>query len=261
VSNLESLYQEIILEHNRRPRNYRVMEGADRVVEGRNPLCGDALTLWLKFAGDVVADASFQGTGCAISRASASLMTEAVKGKTRRQAEALFDQFHELVTGKLDVEQNAEAKKALGSLRALGGVARFPVRVKCASMAWHALRSALGDGGARSPSVTDDRFESVANVTDLPEGSLLGVRTNSGDEVCLFNYRGTIGAVHNVCTHAEFPMSDGTLTSDGCLECVWHGAQYSCLTGEVKRGPAVDALPVYEVRVKDGKIQVGGRRT
>ncbi|HZI43157.1 MAG TPA: SUF system NifU family Fe-S cluster assembly protein, partial [Gemmatimonadaceae bacterium] len=138
MSNLDALYQELILEHNRRPRNYRVMEGANRVVEGRNPLCGDALTLWLKMDGDVVSDASFQGSGCAISRASASLMTQAVKGKTRAEAEELFTRFHDLVTGKLDIEKDAGAKKSLGSLRALGGVSRFPIRVKCASMAWHA---------------------------------------------------------------------------------------------------------------------------
>jgi nitrogen fixation NifU-like protein len=147
MSNLDALYQELILEHNRRPRNYRVMEGADRVVEGRNPLCGDALTLWLKMDGDRVSDASFQGSGCAISRASASLMTEAVKGKTRAEADALFERFHDLVTGKLHIEADPEAKKALGPLRALGGVSRFPIRVKCASMAWHALRSALAGGG------------------------------------------------------------------------------------------------------------------
>ena len=147
MANLDALYQELILEHNRRPRNYRVMEDADRVVEGHNPLCGDALTLWLKLEGNRVTDASFQGSGCAISRASASLMTEAVKGKTRTEAEALFERFHNLVTGKLDVEADPEAKKALGSLRALGGVSRFPIRVKCASMAWHALRSALNGGG------------------------------------------------------------------------------------------------------------------
>jgi nitrogen fixation protein NifU and related proteins len=261
MSNLDSLYQEIILEHNRRPRNFRVMEGADRVVEGRNPLCGDALTLWVRFDGDVVVDASFQGSGCAISKASASLMTEAVKGKTRAQAGELFARFHELVTGKLDVESDAEAKRALGSLRALGGVARFPVRVKCASMAWHALRAALEGGTPGSERAPDDGFETVAALADVPEGSLLGVRTRAGDDVCVFNYRGTIGAVHNVCTHAEFPISDGTLTNDGCLECVWHGARYSCLTGEVRRGPAIDPLPVYEVRVVDGKIQVGGKRS
>jgi nitrogen fixation NifU-like protein len=150
MSNLDALYQELILEHNRRPRNFRTMENADRVVESHNPLCGDALTLWLKLEGDRVADASFQGSGCAISRASASLMTEAVKGKTRSEAEELFTQFHELVTGKLDVETNPAVKKNLGSLRALGGVSRFPIRVKCASMAWHALRSALSGSGGGS---------------------------------------------------------------------------------------------------------------
>src|SRR5436305_13217045 len=115
MANLEALYQELILEHNRRPRNYRTMDGADRVVESHNPLCGDALTLWVKLDGDRVSDASFQGSGCAISRASASLMTEAVKGKTRSEAEELFTRFHDLVTGKLDVEADAAAKEALGS--------------------------------------------------------------------------------------------------------------------------------------------------
>src|ERR671939_99346 len=98
MSNLDALYQELILEHNRRPKNYRVMEDADRVVESRNPLCGDALTLWIKLDGDRVADASFQGSGCAISRASASLMTEAGKGKTRSEVERLQQQIHRLLT-------------------------------------------------------------------------------------------------------------------------------------------------------------------
>ena len=157
MANLDALYQELILEHNRRPRNYRAMQGADQVVESHNPLCGDALTLWVKLDGDRVAEATFQGSGCAISRASASLMTEAVKGKTRLEAEELFTAFHDLVTGKLDVEADASVKQRLGSLRALGGVSRFPIRVKCASMAWHALRSALrGEGnGARGASVTE----------------------------------------------------------------------------------------------------------
>jgi nitrite reductase/ring-hydroxylating ferredoxin subunit len=119
----------------------------------------------------------------------------------------------------------------------------------------------LGAGADASSDPSDERFETVADTQDLPDGSVLGVRTKAGDDVCLFNYRGTIGAVHNVCTHAEFPISDGTLTNDGCLECVWHGARYSCLTGEVRRGPAIDPLPVYEVRVVDGKIQVGGRKS
>ena len=143
MSSLDALYQEIILEHNRRPRNYRPMECADRMVEGRNPMCGDALTLWVKLDGERVADVSFQASGCAISKASASLMTAAVKGKTRAEAEQLFEQFRALVTGRLDPESDVELKQSLGSLRALGGVARFPSRVKCASMAWHALHSAL----------------------------------------------------------------------------------------------------------------------
>ena len=151
MANLDALYQEIILEHNRRPRNFRAMENADRTVEGRNPLCGDALTLWVKLEGDRVADVSFQGSGCAISKASASLMTDAVKGKSRQEAEALFHRFHALVTGKLDPEADLAAKQSLGSLRALGGVARFPIRVKCASLAWHALRSALGEQREAKP--------------------------------------------------------------------------------------------------------------
>ena len=103
-------------------------------------------------------------------------------------------------------------------------------------------------------------FETVASVEELPEGSLLAVRTAAGDEVCLFNYRGRIGAVRNVCTHAEFPLSDGTLDRDGTIECVWHGARFFCLTGEVRRGPAIDPVAVYEVRVEDGKVQVGGKK-
>ena len=150
MTNTDALYQEIILEHNRKPRNFREMPDANRTVEGRNPLCGDALTLWMKVSGDENADVSFKGQGCAISKASASLMTSAVKGKTRAEAQELFDQFHQLVTGKL-----AESdQKSLGSLRAFAGVARFPLRVKCASLAWHAMRSALA-GDAQTVS-TDD---------------------------------------------------------------------------------------------------------
>jgi nitrogen fixation NifU-like protein len=146
MANLDALYQEMILDHNRRPRNYRAMVDADRTVEGRNPLCGDEVTLWVKLDGDRVSDASFQARGCAISRASASLMTAAIKGKTVAEAEELFDRFHELVTGKLDP---SSARASLGSLVALGGVAKFPQRVKCASMAWHALHSALAAAGGR----------------------------------------------------------------------------------------------------------------
>ena len=135
----EALYQELILEHNRKPRNFREMPDADRTIEGRNPLCGDSLTLWVKLENDAIVDVSFKGQGCAISKASASLMTAAVKGKTRAEAEDLFDRFHQLVTGTLPESE----QQSLGSLRALGGVSRFPLRVKCASLAWHALHSAL----------------------------------------------------------------------------------------------------------------------
>src|SRR3954467_1156947 len=135
----EALYQEIILEHNRKPKNFREMENADRTIEGRNPLCGDALTLWVKLDDDAITDVSFKGQGCAISKASASLMTAAVKGKTRAEAEQLFGRFHQLVKGELPENEQA----SLGSLRALGGVSKFPLRVKCASLAWHALHSAL----------------------------------------------------------------------------------------------------------------------
>lgn len=144
---LEALYQEIILDHNRKPRNFRVMADASRKVEGSNPLCGDQITLWVRLDGDRVADISFQGVGCAISKASASMMTAAVKGKTIDETRALAEHIHALVTGKLDVEAEREA---LGSLAALSGVSKFPIRVKCASLPWHALRSALDepDGSA-----------------------------------------------------------------------------------------------------------------
>jgi nitrogen fixation NifU-like protein len=143
MSNLEALYQEVILDHNRKPRNFREMENADRRIEGRNPLCGDEITLWVKLDGDTVADVSFKGTGCAVSKSSASLMTSSVKGKTVDETLALFDRFHQMITGKL---ADGERQK-MGSLAALGGVARFPIRVKCASLAWHALKSAVQGGG------------------------------------------------------------------------------------------------------------------
>jgi len=135
---LEELYQSIILDHNRRPQNFRAMADSTAHADGVNPMCGDQLTVWLKMNGDVVEDVSFQGQGCAISKASASLMTQIVKGKTREQAEQVFESFHGLVTGHGGGEN-------LGSLKAFSGVSRFPLRVKCATLAWHALRSALGD--------------------------------------------------------------------------------------------------------------------
>jgi 3-phenylpropionate/trans-cinnamate dioxygenase ferredoxin component len=103
-------------------------------------------------------------------------------------------------------------------------------------------------------------LEQLANVADLPEGTLLGVRNGAGEEICLFNHRGTIGAVGDVCTHAEFLMSDGVLRGDGTIECAWHGARFQCRSGAVCRGPAVDPLPVYDVRVEGGRVLVGRRR-
>jgi len=165
---LEELYQSVILDHNRRPRNHREMEIADARAEGRNPLCGDEVTVWVRLDGDTIADISFKGAGCAISRASASIMTTAVKGHTIAEAEALFERFHELVTTRpvapgegvgrqpptradspaLLADVRAPDAADLGALAVFSGVSRFPVRVKCASLSWHTLRSALRDGAA-----------------------------------------------------------------------------------------------------------------
>jgi nitrogen fixation NifU-like protein len=139
MSSLSELYQNVILEHNRSPRNFRPMDGADRTAEGHNPLCGDQVTVWLRLDGDVISDVSFQGMGCAISRASASLMTTAVKGKSRAEAAVLFERFHRLVTGTLDPSES----ETLGKLAVFSGVSAFPVRVKCASLSWHTLKAAL----------------------------------------------------------------------------------------------------------------------
>lgn len=138
MSSLAELYQNVILEHNRSPRNYRVMEHPDRRAEGHNPLCGDQITVWLKLDGDVISDVSFHGMGCAISRASASLMTTTVKGRSREEAERIFERFHGLVTGAADVEA-----ETLGKLAVFSGVSAYPTRVKCASLPWHALKVAL----------------------------------------------------------------------------------------------------------------------
>ena len=135
---LRDLYQETILEHSKRPRNYRVLEAANRTAEGFNPLCGDHFTVYVELADGHIRDISFQGSGCAISKASASMMTQAVKGKRAEQAEELFSKFHHVVTGK-----NGGGKDELGKLAAFAGVSEFPVRVKCATLAWHALHAAL----------------------------------------------------------------------------------------------------------------------
>ena len=136
---LRDLYQEVIFDHNRSPRNFRVMEDANRKVEGFNPLCGDRLTLFLKIKDGIIQDASFQGSGCAISTASVSLMTEIVKGKTEQEAMDLFEKFHKMTTGK-DEDVSMEA---VGKLAVLAGVREYPARVKCATLAWHTLDAAI----------------------------------------------------------------------------------------------------------------------
>ncbi len=137
---LRELYQEIILDHNKAPRNFRRMEGATRRVEGYNPLCGDHYTVYVKVEGDTIVDVSFEGAGCAISKASASVMSAMVKSRTVAQAEELFEEFHRLVKGELHGEEDVER---LGKLAAFAGVSEFPARVKCASLAWHTLHTAL----------------------------------------------------------------------------------------------------------------------
>ena len=139
MARINALYQDMILDHNRAPQNYRALANANRKVEGNNPLCGDRLTVWLRMEEGVIADVTFQGLGCAISMASASLMTSAVKGKTREEAEALFDRFHRLITGSA----NEGEEEALGKLAVFSGVSEFPIKVKCASLSWHALKAAL----------------------------------------------------------------------------------------------------------------------
>jgi nitrogen fixation NifU-like protein len=152
MKGLSTLYQDMILDHNRSPQNYGRMAEANRRVEGNNPLCGDRLTVWLRMEGDTIEDAAFEGSGCAISKASASLMTAAVKGKTRKEAKDLFDQFRRLVTGKLPP---AEAR-GLGKLAVFSGVSEYPVRVKCASLSWHAMNAALDKPEAVISTESDD---------------------------------------------------------------------------------------------------------
>ena len=142
-SELSDLYQEVVLDHGKRPRNFGPLEGATHHAEGLNPLCGDHFTVYAKVDGGVVREAKFEGSGCAISKASASVMTGVVKGKTAEEIERIFDRFHRLVTegpGAGDAEE-------LGKLAVFGGVHEYPTRVKCASLAWHALRAALDGQG------------------------------------------------------------------------------------------------------------------
>jgi nitrogen fixation protein NifU and related proteins len=140
MPDLRELYQEVILEHSKAPRNYRELKNADLKAEGFNPLCGDRFTVYLQMQGDSIHDIGFQGSGCAISKASASMMTQRLKGKTKEQAKQLFELFHETVTGKAPKNGNRED---LGKLAVFSGVSEFPTRVKCATLAWHALQAAL----------------------------------------------------------------------------------------------------------------------
>ncbi len=150
-SELADLYQEVVLDHGKRPRNFGPLEGATHQAEGLNPLCGDHFTVYAKVDGGVVREARFEGSGCAISKASASVMTGVVKGKTPEEIERIFERFHRLVT-EGPAEGDADAEE-LGKLAVFGGVHDYPTRVKCASLAWHALRAALG--GAREPVSTE----------------------------------------------------------------------------------------------------------
>jgi nitrogen fixation protein NifU and related proteins len=147
MSSLDGLYQEVILDHTKRPRNFRVIEGANRKAEGYNPLCGDKVTVYLNIVDGKISDISFQGSGCAISTASASLLTETLKGKTEAEVEALFDSFHDLVTkGQVAGRDSPD----LGKLEVFSGVSEFPARVKCATLSWHTLRAALAKTKAES---------------------------------------------------------------------------------------------------------------
>ena len=142
MSDLRDLYQEVILDHSKKPRNFRSMTDPTRRAEGYNPLCGDRETVFVDMDGDVVKDVSFQGAGCAISTASASMMTESVKGRTRAEAESLFERFHDLIVGK------GGESPDLGKLAVFSGVREYPVRVKCATLPWHTLKAALAENGA-----------------------------------------------------------------------------------------------------------------
>ena len=142
MSELSELYQQVILDHNKKPRNFQKLEDANHVAEGFNPLCGDHLTVYLNLDGETVKEIAFEGSGCAISKAAASMMTQAVKGKEKSEAERLFKEFHKMVTGELNEE---DEENELGNLKIFAGVREFPVRVKCATLPWHTLHAALNN--------------------------------------------------------------------------------------------------------------------
>jgi nitrogen fixation protein NifU and related proteins len=147
MSELDELYQEVILDHNRSPRNYRAMANANRKAQGYNPLCGDHVTVYLNLEEGIIKDISFQGSGCAISKASASMMTAELKGKTEAEAKELFENVHKMLTGESN-KNGPQGGRAVGKLMILSGVCKFPTRVKCASLAWHTVNSALKGGEA-----------------------------------------------------------------------------------------------------------------
>lgn len=140
MSELSELYQQVILDHNKKPRNFHKLETANRTAEGYNPLCGDQLVVYMQLEDEAIKDISFEGSGCAISKAAASMMTQSVKGKTKQEAETLFNEFHRMVTGELDEESEPNH---LGRLTIFAGVRDFPARVKCASLSWHTMHAAL----------------------------------------------------------------------------------------------------------------------
>jgi len=161
MSELSELYQQVILDHNKKPRNFQKLAGANRVSEGFNPLCGDQLTVYMLMEEGLVRDLSFVGTGCAISKAAASMMTQAVKGRTREEAQVLFEEFHRMVTGELDVE--AEPNQ-LGRLKIFAGVRDYPARVKCASLPWHTMHAALeGEESATTENLGPDLTQAAVS--------------------------------------------------------------------------------------------------
>jgi nitrogen fixation protein NifU and related proteins len=157
MADLSGLYQEVILDHSKRPRNFRVLDDATARAEGYNPLCGDRLTLYMRLEGDKIRDVAFKGSGCAISTASASILTETLKGKTRAQAAGLFEAFHDMVTGK-----GSRDETRLGKLAVFSGVSEFPARVKCATLAWHTMKSALAGNPEPVSTEGDDPEDQAA---------------------------------------------------------------------------------------------------
>lgn len=152
MSDLNELYQEVILDHNRSPRNFRAMPGANRKGEGYNPLCGDQIEVYILVEESKIKDISFQGSGCAISKASASIMTTELKGKTEGEAKELFERVHRMLTGEADAQRSFDS---LGKVAILSGVCKFPARVKCASLAWHTANAALKDESGKATASTE----------------------------------------------------------------------------------------------------------